>query len=347
MDRSAKGNEKRPVTASDVARAAGVSQSTVSRAFAENAGPPPKKKDLILQVARELGYHPNAFARALAANRSGIIAMIASGLEDTFLSKLLCGLVESLQERNLQLLMFSLEDERQIPDILEKLHQYHVDGMISTSVFLKAETVYRFSEMCRPIIMLNRFVPAPYVKGVCCDNAAGAGELVKHLVSLGKRRIALLSGAPQSYTAQSRAKGFLAQMEALGIAPAAQIQTATTHRVYESGRAAMERLLERSPGLDAVLCTNDMLAFGAMDAVRGSTAKGGIAVAGFDGHPFAGRPSYDLTTVEQPLETLIREAVDTLCQMLEAAEPAGDCRFYPGRLVVRSSTREGVFSNAR
>lgn len=341
MSRTPKWNSSGQVTAADVARAAGVSQSTVSRAFSTAPGPQPRKKAHILEVARQLGYHPNAFARALAANRSGIIALIASGLDDTFLSALLCGLVEGLQRRGLQLLVFSLDAPEQLPDITEKLHQYLIDGMIFTSAYLEAAAVETFSRLGKPIIMLNRFFPADLVRAVCCDNAAGTAAVADHLAALGRRRIALLSGSPHSYTAYSRAQGFCQRMEALGLPLAASVQVSGVRGLYEAGRQAMEEMLSSSE-IDGVFCTNDMLAMGAMDAIRASGGANSIAVAGFDGHPSSAWPAYDLTTVVQPLDILIHASVETLCQMLEGRDDTPPCQLFPGELAVRSSTLEGV-----
>lgn len=331
-------NSTGKVTAADVARAAGVSQSTVSRAFSR--GPAPKQKARILEVAAEMGYHPNALARALAANRSGIIALIASGLEDTFLSALLGGIIEGLQQRQLQLLVFSLESAEQLPEVLEKLHQYQIDGMLVTSAFLDQEAMGRLEELGKPIVLINRYLPGALVRAVCCDNEAGAAALVEHLAATGRRRIALAAGPLQSYTAQSRARGFFDRMAALGLTPAGSFHAAGHRNPYGSGRRAAAALLPRQP--DAILCTSDMLAVGVLEALREADLTESIAVAGFDGHPCAAWPSYDLTTVAQPLERLVEAAVSTLCDMLAGHEALPPCRLFPGELVVRGSTAKGV-----
>lgn len=330
---------KRRVTAADVAKAAGVSQSTVSRVFCANSGIQPRNKERILQVAAELGYHPNALARGLTTNQSQIVALVGSGLHDTFFSYVLCGLIDKLQRRGLQMLVFNLNTPDQLDSVIERLHQYNVDGMLLTSAYLDEPAIVRMLEIGKPVILINRSLPGVDVKAVCCDNADGGRQVVDHFVELGRKRLAMISGPATSYTAHGRSLGYRARLEALGIPLRFAVQT--NKLSHEEGQAAMSQLLESGTEIDAVFCTNDILALGAIDTATHTYHRRipeDIAIAAFDGNRSSGWPSYQLTTIEQPIDKLIDAAIDTLDDMLQGFEVFPSCKLFKGTLARRAST---------
>lgn len=326
------------VTALDVARAAGVSQSTVSRVFSPQSGITPRKKEYILEVARKMGYHPNALARGLTMNRSYIVAMVGIGQNDPFYSHLLAGMLNSLQQNGLQMLIFNYYEGGQLEGIVEKFYQYNVDGIILTSSALKEEDVCKIVKTGKPVVLMNRILPDTGAKAICCDNTDGVRKILEHFLETGRRNIGLLGGPESSYTASDRTNAFLRELEAKGMEPKCFVRAeALTHA---SGESAMKRLLAGQGPLDAVFCTNDLLALGAVDAARGLgfSVPEQIAIAGFDGDMSADWSPYRLTTVQQPVEKLIEASISTLNRMITGEADVPACQTFQGSLIVRNST---------
>ncbi len=328
------------VTASDVARAAGVSQSTVSRAFAANATSTPKNKAHILEVARQLNYHPNAFARALASKHSGIIALLASGLDDSFFSVILHGLSAALQKKGLQLLVFGVESRADLASIYDKLEQYRVDGMIFTAPFFNKQDMAELGKLQKPMLMINHYHKTDFGHAVCCDAQLGAKQIVAHLADLQLKNIGCLAGPQHFYTSSSRYKAFKQALADQQLALTAHATTCALQ--HQEGLVAAKNLVQEKPCLEAMFCTNDILALGAIDAMRELSLDHKIAIVGFDGHHLAAWPSYQLTTVEQPVEQLVEACVDTLCQGIEAAKVGTSCRLLSGQLICRASSLQGI-----
>lgn len=337
------GQKGRRVTSVDVAKEAGVSQSTVSRVFAPNSTIRPRQRERILEVAHKMGYFPNALARGLTMRRSGIIGIVASDMQESLYTRLFSGLVNGLQHHGMQMLIFNMKREEQLEDILSRLQQYQIDGMILTASGLTEEGVLKCSAMGKPIVMINRFVSAPNIKAVCCDSVGGGRRVADHLVACGRRQIALLVGPEDSYTSQDRARGFCERLRELGVPLCASVKA--DELTHAEGRRAMNRLLEQTRCFDAVFCTNDVLAVGALDALRrdhGIEVPGQMALAGFDGIMESEWPGYNFTTIAQPVDEMVRASIGVLQDMLEGKEVFPDCKSFEGELLVRASTQGGA-----
>ena len=290
--------------------------------------------------AEALGYRPNAMARALITRRSRIVALLFSYLDNPFYALALERLCAGLQAEGYHALVFLEPDTAQGVDrTVSQLLDYRVDGIITASVELGS----RLSDECHafgiPVVMFNRLKDDPRLSSVTSDNVAGGRMAAAHLASLGRERIALLAGWEAASTNRDREFGFAAELAARGMPLNAR---AVGHFDLDRAAGATRELFTgpaaRRP--DALFVMNDYMAFRAMGVLRhelGLSVPGDVAVMGFDDVPLAAAPEYDLTTLRQPLEQMVAQAIRTLLTDIEREEPV-QVILRPS-LVVRGSTR--------
>lgn len=327
------------VTAADVARALGVSRSTVSRAFSRDALVAPETRERVMRAAAELGYAPNALARSLISRRSDIVGVVLGDLSNPFHAQLLESLTATLQARALIPVTMKLPADGDIGALVPMLSQYNVSTVIITSIVVSQEMV----ETCRAsglaVILLNRVVVGAPALSICADHKQGAALAATHLAQTGRRRIAIVGGLANTWTNAARVAGFVDGVRANGLEPVAIVDGDYT---YESGRHAARMLFgDRAPRPDAVLCANDPTGFGLLDAMRrefGLVAPDDVAVTGFDGVALAAWDAFDLTTVALPLDRMVEAVCDVCAEAARGGDVAAGATLLPCELVVRGST---------
>ncbi len=184
---------------------------------------------------------------------------------------------------------------------------------------------------------MNR-IPRVHSCAVSCNNAAGGRLLGELLVAAGHRRIALVAGTPNTSTSGDREAGAVAALTSHGIVPFARLEGYST---YEGGFAAGLELAARPQRPDGIFAINDIMAFGVIDAFRkgGLSVPDDVSVVGFDDIQSASWPSYDLTTVSQPIHTMVERALDLLAARMKDPELPGEEAYIMGELKVRGSAR--------
>jgi DNA-binding LacI/PurR family transcriptional regulator len=333
------------VTSVDVARRAGVSQSTVSRAFSKvptRSGVSEEARRKILRAADELGYRPNALARSLITHRTRIVGVLFSYLDNLFYANALELICHGLQRQGYHALVFMMPDtladvEATVSDIL----QYQVDGLITASVELSSQICEHCYEQGIPVVMLNRVQDNPLLSSVTTDNVGGGRLAAGALVSAGCQRIGLIAGWKGASTSRDREFGFIAELAARGFElfsrgvghfDLAQTEAAT--------REMFDRPAEERP--DGVFVVNDYMAVRAMDVMRfslGLKIPEDVSVVGFDDTAMAGLPTYGLTTVRQPVRPMVDSALRLLFQRMNAADLEPEHIILGARLVVRKSVK--------
>lgn len=330
---------KKAATSIDVARVAGLSQSTVSRAFDPNSSVAPETRARVLAAAAQLGYQPNVIARSLSTQRSDIIGIIMANINNSlFYPLVLEEFTRELQALGKQVLLFNVAPDRPVDEILPRVLGYQVDGLIITSTTPSKEIVDECTRLGKPVVLFNRLVGGTNANVVSCDNVAGSQLVANAFLDAGHKRIAAIAGIATTATSALREKGFTEQLKERGYHTLIREQGVFT---YESGYEAALRLLDCDSPPDAIYCMADIMALGAMDAARyqlGIKIPDELSIIGFDDIPVAKYPAYSLTTIRQPISAMIASVIELLSRENGDATKA-EVRLLPGELIVRESAR--------
>ena len=331
-------SSKRHVTSYDVALHAGVSQSAVSRCFKPDASVSKKMRARVMKSVKELGYQPNAIARGLITRRSNMVGVIISNLN--FYPEVLSELSRRFTERGVHVLLFTLDHESDVGRVLDQVWQYQVDGVV-VAAQLEPEEIAQFEERNVPLVFYNRSYQGIPVSSVCCDQVEGERMLVDLLAASGQHKsFALISGPRDSVVSMQRARGAMDRLADLGFT---DVREAVGDYSYESGRRALQDLIKQAGVVpDAIVCANDMMALGCMDELRfhlNLDVPGDVSVVGFDGVRAAGWSSFDLATVQQPVESMAEAAVSMLLERVDNDALPPEKRSFSGVLRQGSTVR--------
>lgn len=337
-----------------VAAHAGVSRATVSRVVNGGAGVRAEVREMVRHSVEELGYVPNVAARTLVTRRTGAVAVVIAEPEsrvfaDPFFARLLRGISRELTEHDTQLLLMMLERQKDYARIGQYLSTGHVDGALMFSLHGDDPLTGMARQTGLPAVFGGR-PGRPYAPDekeplyVDADNRGGARQAVAHLQERGRRTIAVINGPLDQTSALDRLHGYC---DALGISldEADPSLAAQGDFTTESGELAMARLLDVSPGLDAVFAGNDLMASGALRTLRarGRSVPGDVAVAGFEDLEPAAWAEPPLTTVRQDVEGMGRMMAELLLRRIELGEESAGAAppvpvVTPATLVVRDSS---------
>jgi DNA-binding LacI/PurR family transcriptional regulator len=332
-----------------VAAHAGVSRATVSRVVNGGPGVRTEVREKVQRSVEELGYVPNSAARSLVTRRTGAVAVVIAEPEtrvfsDPFFAQQLRGISRELSERDTQLLLMLLEHRRDYARIGRYLSGGHVDGALMFSLHSDDPLPGMAAESGLPTVFGGRpgWPGAEQDRGllyVDTDNRGGARQAVEHLLEGGRRRIAVITGSLDQTSALDRLHGYRDALGAAGARPGMEAHGGFT---AEGGERAMRELLDRHPDMDAVFAGSDLMASGALRALRsgGRRVPQDVAVVGYDDLEPAAWADPPLTTVRQDVEGMGRMMAELLMRRLDrsAAEPPAPV-VTPARLVVRASSR--------
>lgn len=331
---------RRP-TSYDVARIAGVSQSAVSRCFAPNASIAPAKRELILKVASELGYRPNALAQALISKRTNLVAVLISNLTNLYYPEVLAGLSASLTARDVRVLLFSLGAESEVDDVIDQIWRHSVDGVVAAAR-LSEQQLEQFADHQIPVVMYNRLASGPNAASVRCDSVGGERALVERLIASGHRHFGIIAGPEDSYVGEERSSAARTLLAERGFTDVPMVRGDFS---YASGRAGVRELARLVPTLDAVVCASDLMAIGAMDEARielGRDVPKDLSIVGFDGSGPAAWESYRLTTIRQPVGRMTAAAAAMLMERIEDPTSPAEQRLFSGQMIEGASARLGA-----
>jgi DNA-binding LacI/PurR family transcriptional regulator len=323
------------VTAQQVAEAAGVSISAVSRTFTKDASVSPRMRARVLAAAEALGYRPNQLARSLMTGRTALVGLVSSHFANPAFMDVFDLFTRELQRRGLRPLIANLSEDGGADSALDMMLQYNVDAvLIATSAPPEG-----FADSCAraglPVVhVFGRAETA--VPVVTVDNVAGGRLVAGAMLARGLRQLAFLGGAATDSSSIDRAAGFSQGLVAVGLQPLA-VDFAGDYS-HEHGRRGMHALLDRHRP-QAVFCGDDILALGALDACRerGLAVPKDIGIVGFDDMPLAAWPGYRLTTVRQPMADMVRHAIDQIAARLADSDHPIQGRLFDIALVERDS----------
>jgi DNA-binding LacI/PurR family transcriptional regulator len=333
------GNRKTLATSQDVAKLAGVSQSTVSRAMADNSSVSVGTRKKVQEAAAALGYRPNALARSLITQRSGLIAIVAASMDNPFYWEVIGLFSQALQANGQQLLLFTIGPRDNFDSAIRKVLQYRVDGVIVVSAVLSSQAITECKEAGLPVVLFNRYVDSSQLNVVACDNIEGGKAAATLLANTGHKSFGFISGVEDSSTNRDRLDGFRQQLSLLDL-PMPLVEHGDY--AYEGGREAVKRLVLNGNPPDAIFCANDIMAIGALDGLRldlGLRVPDDISLVGFDDIPMAGWSGIELTTVRQQRERMVEASLHILNENLASPEIDPVFHLEPGRLIVRATVR--------
>lgn len=326
------------VTSIDVAQRAGVSQSTVSRAFDPASNISDETRNLIIETARQLNYVPNSIARSLITKKSNIVALVLGDMSNPFYTSVLDDFVHRFQEVGYHTLVLSVPRASEADSLIMKVLPYQIDGIVVTAASISMQ----MSAMCRdrqiPIVIFNRDIPGIHAHTVACDNNHGGRLAADGLVQSGARSFGIIYGE-QGAVNSARIAGFKDRLGELGF-DLSQISPICGYTTFKGGYEAATRLLGNHDRPRGLFCTNDMMAIGAMEAVRsnmGLRVPEDVSIIGFDGIADAARPMYSLSTVQQPVMQMIAETVDIITSD-RSDRLSRTTHYLRGDLVLRGST---------
>jgi DNA-binding LacI/PurR family transcriptional regulator len=338
-----------PPTLEQVAALAGVSRATVSRVVNGSPKVSPVVRAQVERAVAKLGYVPNRAARSLVTRRADSVALVASEpharfFSEPFFAGMVRGVSAALAETGVQLLLLIAQG---LPD-RQRLQRYvvggHVDGVLLASLHGDDPLPGALERAGVPAVLVgrpagrgvDRGAPASYVDA---DNRGGAGKAVDHLVRRGRRRIATITGPLDMGVGLDRLEGYRDGLAAAGLAVDEDL-VETGDFTEEGGAAAMARLLARpGPPVDAVFAASDLMAAGALRALRvaGRRVPEDVAVVGFEDSAVARYAQPPLTTVRQPIEEMGRQATRMLLAKI-AGETGGMHLILDVDLVERASS---------
>ena len=334
-----KSGKKRRVTSYDVAKDAGVSASAVSRCFKPGASVSKKMRTRVMRSARMLGYQPNAIARSLITQRTNIVAVTTSWQTNLYYPEVLLLLSRRFADKGIRILLFTLDDESDIDELFDQVFQYQLDGVVEAAV-LSEDQINLMESREIPVIFYNQSLTDRLVNSVCCDQSAGERRLVGRLVDAGHKSFGLLTGPESSSKNLERMKGARDRLRECGIKT---VTSVSADYSYEGGANGLLELHGKLNGLpDAIVCENDIMAIGCIDAVRNRLKKKvpeDVSIVGFDGVGPGQWENYDLTTIRQPIYVMSEAVVSMMQDRIERPELPSEKRVFSGILVEGGSAK--------
>jgi len=323
----------------DVARLAGVSTATVSRALNGTGQIAPATRAAIDAAVEQLGYQTNTVARSLVTKSTETIALLLPDITNPFYAALVSGIQQRALETGHTMLLCTTEgDPEREEQYLTLLRAKQVDGVLVDGLVLPPERIARFVREGLPIVCLDRDVDSAAVPLVQVDNRLGARMATEHLLSLGHTRIAHVQGAPDLGISVERVQGYQEALADAGISFDPQL-LAIGSFTEEGGYEAARSLLE-TPGFTAVFAANDLSAIGVINAIveSGRRVPTDVSIVGFDDLRLSRFTTPPLTTIHQPAREIAELATQLLLELASGREVRQLRHLLEPSLVVRSST---------
>ena len=325
-------------TIADVARRAAVSTATVSRVLAGLGHATPETQARVLEAARELDYRPSAIARSLKRQSTQTFGLIVTDIENPYFPELVRVVEDAARAEGYAILLCNAADD---PDremfYLDLLVERRVDGLIIAASSLGERHGEWLAAAPLPVVLINTAAPDVDLPSIASDNRDGGRQSADHLLALGHRRFGYLMPPPRNADAPERLAGVRDRLEAVGLGDT--VVVATGAPLVGGGEAAMLELLDRAPRTTAVVAYNDLMAIGAMRALRrrGRRVPDDVSVVGFDDVALSAYVDPPLTTIAQSTAEMARWAVEQLIGAVR--DPNGLTMAAVVRLQVRLRAR--------
>jgi LacI family transcriptional regulator len=324
-----------------IADKAGVSTATVSRALNDRAGVNPETRERILEIARELGYMPNAAAKGLATSRAYTLGLIIyerppqqpiSNFPDVTMQ----GIDQEARQHGYHVITTFVNNDM-TRDTLRLLSEQRVDGLILEGPAFKAALIIQLHSGHIPIVLVDNLLNETNIDAIVCDNFGSTYNITRHLIEVhGLRDVVFVSGPADWFSNRERRHGYEKALDEIGQAPRVVYMEDTT---MQMGYAAMPEVLKRFPDLEGIVAVNDATAFGLIRACKehGIRVPGDIAVVGFDDVGWAQLHDPPLTTVRICWREMGIQAARRLIDRIERNTPTGFQLRLSSKLIIRQS----------
>ncbi|HIC89411.1 MAG TPA: LacI family transcriptional regulator [Anaerolineae bacterium] len=332
--------QNRHVTIEDVARAAGVSRQTVSRAIRNRGEISEATRERVLRVAEELGYRPSSIARGLATQHTQTLGLVVLDIANPFFARIARGAGDVAYAHGYNLFLCNTDEDVSREEMaIRSLEEQRVDGILLCSSRLSDETLQRVAARYYPLVLVNRTLNNERVGMVVVDGVLSGKQATQHLLSLGHRIIGFLAGPSTSRSGQERLTGFRQALAAAEIPLDEKLVVETTPDA-EGGYTAAKHLLQARPDITALIAYNDLVAVGTLQACAdlGRRVPEGISIVGFDDVPLASLVTPPLTTVRIPKYQLGATAVQMLLSMMGGQPPLPQRIVVETELIIRGTT---------
>ncbi len=332
-------NPRRSVTAHDVAKLAGVSQSAVSRHFTPGASVSEKTRKKIIEAAKQLGYRPNLIARSLITKKTNLIGIVLPLNSNPYYQTILEELSFELSSHGYRILLFTNKTTNNSDLLMEEILHYPLDGLILIAVNLSSHLADECMQNDLPVVMMTRKTESNSISSVTGNNVQGVHQIVDFLLAGEHHNFAYLAGDHTSSTNRDREEAYFSYLKSHGIK---NIQKALGNYTYEESRQAARELLKSDPRPDAIFCANDQMALSALEVAQHEFAlKIGqdISIVGFDDNYLAAWESFQLTTFSQPSKQMVEQAIQVLFEQMQNHGSTPQNIIVEGKLIIRKSAR--------
>jgi LacI family transcriptional regulator len=325
----------------EIAKLSGVSRSTVSRVLNDNPNVKSSTRTRVTDMIKRNNYRPNVVARRLASGRTHVIGLViptalSALFTDPFLPGLIQGVASACNARDHSVMLWLAEPEQERRTIHQIANNGLLDGLVIASSLTNDPLQQTLIEIGLPFMLVGRYAANSNVSYVDVDNLNSAREAVAHLLRLGRRRVATITGSDSMVVGADRRAGYEAALRERGRAVEAALIVEGDFTEM-GGYMAAQQLLPQMP--DAIFAASDSMAIGALRALRdaGRLVPQDVAVVGFDDMPFAARANPPLTTIRQPIQRTGQVAAETLMEMIEVRSAQPRRIILPTELIIRAS----------
>lgn len=328
-----------PVSIKDIAEAAGVSHSTVSRALSDSPLVKEETKERIRRLAEEMEYFPSAIARSLVTKRTYTLGLVVTTIADPFVAEVARGIEEVALDNNYSILLCQSQAEphREMAAV-RVLREKRVDAIIITASRVGNLYISLLEKVGVPIVLINNQQSESYVYSIATDNVQGGELAVRYLLDLGHRRIGYIAGPEGVSSSADRLKGCKKAIQERGLEMDPAL-IAPGNGKTEGGREGARYILSQPNPPTAIFCYNDMTAIGAIHAAKemGYRVPEDVSIMGYDDIALAAYVDPPLTTIAQQKYEMGHRAAKMALALIEGRKIRAKDVLLPGRLVVRSS----------
>lgn len=309
------------ISITDVAKAAGVSTATVSRVLHNSDAVKPATRDQVLAVIDQMNYKPNALARQMRTQKTKTVIVIVPDLGNTFFSEILYGIEKCATKHGYQILIANMHNQPSIEKYYFKAVQEHsVDGVISLSASVAKRLMEQVAKE-HPIVVACQYLESDNIPNITIDNISAAESITNHLIQLGHKQIAHIAGPPTIPLYKDRLNGYISALTKNNI-PIDLEMVSFGESSIQHGYDGMKNLLESGKSFSAVFTAGDIMAVGAIKAIKdaGLRVPQDCAVVGFDDIEISAFCDPPLTTVRQPRYQIGETAFKMLLKLMNKSQ---------------------------